>query len=238
VTRQTVTATQQELNTKNDQLAAQRQELDSLELKGLEATQQTGQELETLERALHDLELEDRELRARLAESLQIVSHRAGRVLELLVDRGDVVSPGTPILSLEVVSEELEAVLFVPASAGKRVRPGMTVRVSPSTVKREEFGSMLGKVSWAAGFPATRRGMTRQLGNEELVAKLVEAGPLIQVNVSLAHDPATPTGYRWSSSRGPNLEISSGTLASGSIIVQEDRPISLVIPTLREKLGV
>jgi HlyD family secretion protein len=63
-------------------------------------------------------------------------------------------------------------------------------------------------------------------------------GPLIQVDVALEHDPATPTGYRWSSSRGPNLEISSGTLTSGGVIVKKDRPISLVIPTLREKLGV
>ncbi|MES1211506.1 MAG: NHLP bacteriocin system secretion protein, partial [Acidobacteriota bacterium] len=195
-------------------------------------------ELETRERALRDLELETREFQAKLAENVQIVSAHAGRVLELLIDRGAVVNPGTPILSLEVMSEELVAVLFVPASAGKRVQPGMEVRVSPSTVKREEYGSMLGRVTGAASFPATQRGMNRLLGNEALVAKLLEAGPLIQVDVALEHDPATPTGYRWSSSRGPTLEISSGTLANGSVIVKEDRPISLVIPTLREKLGV
>jgi hypothetical protein len=33
------------------------------------------------------------------------------------------------------------------------------------------------------------------------------------------------------------LKISSGTLASGDVVVRQDRPISLVIPTLREKLG-
>ncbi|HYU36279.1 MAG TPA: NHLP bacteriocin system secretion protein, partial [Thermoanaerobaculia bacterium] len=106
------------------------------------------------------------------------------------------------------------------------------------TVKREEYGSILGEVTWAAEFPATQLGMNRQLRNEALVAKLMEAGPLIEVDVKLMRDAATPTGYRWSSSRGPNLKISSGTLTSGSIIVKEDRPISLVIPTLREKLGI
>jgi HlyD family secretion protein len=137
-----------------------------------------------------------------------------------------------------VITEDLVAVLFVPASAGKRVRAGMPVRVSPSTVKREEYGSMLGTVTAAAAFPATQRGMTKLLGNDALVTKLMEAGPLIQVDVALQQDPSTPTGYRWSSSRGPTLEISSGTLATGDVIVKEDRPISLVIPTLREKLGV
>lgn len=238
VTKQAVMGTQQELNGKRDQLEAQRLELNGLELKRLDAAQQIAQELETRERALRDVESETRELQAKLQENTHIVSPHAGRVLELLVDRGAVVNPGSAVLNLEVLSEELVAVLFVPASAGKQVQPGMTVRVSPSTVKREEYGSMLGKVTRAAEFPATSRGMTRLLGNEALVNKLMEAGPLIQIDVALERDASTPTGYLWSSSRGPNLEISSGTLASGSVIVKENRPISLVIPTLREKLGV
>ena len=238
VTKQAVVATEQELNTKRDQLAAHRLELSGLDLKRLDAEQQLDQELETRERAIREIGLEIRELQAKLAENKNIPSPHAGRVLEVLIDRGSVVNPGAPILSLEVISEELVAALFVPASAGKRVRPGMEVRISPSTVKREEFGSMIGRVTQAAAFPATARGMNRLLGNEALVNKLMEAGPLIQIDVALQLDPATPTGYRWSSSRGPDLEISSGTLASGDVVVQEDRPISLVIPTLREKLGV
>lgn len=238
VTQQTVMATQQELNGKREQLESRRLELNGLETRRLESVQQLGQELETRERALRELELETRGLQARLAENVRIVSSHAGRVLELLVDRGAVVNPGAPILSLEVMSEDLVAYLFVPASDGKRVQPGMEARISPSTVKREEYGSMLGRVTKAAAFPATRRSMLLLLGNEALVTKLMEAGPLIQVDVTLEHDASTPTGYRWSSSRGPDLEISSGTLAGGSVVVKEDRPISLVIPTLREKLGV
>jgi HlyD family secretion protein len=194
--------------------------------------------VQTREAAIRDLEIELRERQARLAETARVVAPRAGRVLELLVDHGDVVSPGTALLNLEVVSQELMAVLFVPASAGKRVQPGMVARVSPSTVKREEYGSMLGKVVWVAEFPSTQRGMTRQLGNEALVTRLMKEGPPIQVNVALQRDPATPTGYRWSSSRGPNVKISSGTLAAGSIIVREERPIGLLIPGLRERLGI
>ncbi len=108
------------------------------------------------------------------------------------------------------------AVLFVPASAGKRVQPGMRVRISPSTVKREEYGSMLGKVAWAAEFPSTQRGMIRLLGNEALVQKLMEEGPPIQVNVALERDPRTPTGYRWSSSTGPNLRSAAARWRTGA----------------------
>jgi hypothetical protein len=34
------------------------------------------------------------------------------------------------------------------------------------------------------------------------------------------------------------VKISSGTLAQGDVIVRADRPIRLVIPTIREKLGL
>jgi HlyD family secretion protein len=195
------------------------------------------QQLETRQAAIRDLELELRELNAKLGENVNILSPYAGRVLEVLANRGDVVNPGTAILSVEVLSENLQAVLFVPASTGKQVQRGMTVQLSPSTVKREEYGSLLGRVTWVAEFPSTSRGMIRLLGNEALVTKLMEQGPPIQVNVDLTRDPATPTGYRWSSSRGPNLKISSGTLATGDIVIHRDRPAHLVIPKLREATG-
>jgi HlyD family secretion protein len=237
ITKQAFLTTQQTLSTKRDELASQRLELNGLQLKGLEADQQLDQQLEVRQAAIRDLDLATRELDAQLGENVNVRSPYSGRVLEIVADRGAVVSPGSPLLSVEVLSEDLMAVLFVPASAGKKVQKGMAVRVAPSSVKREEFGALLGRVIWVAEFPSSSRGMTRLLGNEALVTKLMEQGPPIQVNVALTRDAATPTGYRWSSSRGPNLKISSGTLASGDIVVKKDRPIRLVIPTLREKLG-
>jgi len=238
VTKQTFLASEQRLNDAQDRLAGKRLELNGLELKRLESAQQVEQQLEARQKEIRGLELELRERQARLAQTARVVSPRAGRVLEVLVDRGDVVSPGTAILNLEVVSQDLVAVLFVPASSGKRVRPGMRVRVSPGTVKREEYGSLLGRVAWAAEFPSTSRGMVRVLGNAALVEKLMKEGPPIQVNVALERDPSTPTGYRWSSSTGPSVEISSGTLASGSVVIRQERPIHLIIPKVREKLGL
>jgi HlyD family secretion protein len=237
ITRQTLLTSEQSLNAAQDKLANARLELNGLELKRVDAEQQLDQQIQTREAEIRDLEIELRERQAKLGETARVTSPRAGRVLELLVDRGDVVNPGTALLNLEVVSDDLVAVLFVPATAGKRVQPGMQVRVTPSTVKREEFGSILGKVTWAAEYPSTSRGMIRLLGNEALVTKLMEEGPPIQVNVALERDPATPSGFRWSSSTGPSLKISSGTLATGDVVVRQEPPINLVIPKVREKLG-
>lgn len=237
ITKQALLASEQALNTTQDQLASARLELNGLELKRIEAEQQVDLQVRSQEAQIRDLEIELRERQAKLGEAARVISQHAGRVLELLVDRGDVVSPGTPLLNLEVVSDDLMAVLFVPATAGKRVQPGMTVRLSPSTVKREEFGAILGRVTWAAEYPSTSRGMVRLLGNEALAQKLMQEGPPIQVNVALEKDPSTPSGFRWSSSRGPSLRITSGTLATGDVVVRQEAPINLVIPKVREKLG-
>lgn len=238
ITEQTLLQTDQQLNTTRDQIASYELELNGLELKRLEADQRLEQQLEARRSSLRDIELQLRETRASLQENISVKSPYGGRVLELMVDRGDVVNPGTPILSLEVVSEELIAVLFVPAAIGKQVQPGMEARISPANIKREEYGFMIGEVNWAAEFPSTSRGMRRLLANDDLVNKLMLEGPPIQIDISLIRDAQTPTGFQWSSSRGPDLDISSGTLTSGSIVVKSDRPISLVIPKIRKALGV
>ncbi len=237
ITKQTLLASEQSLNTVQDQIASARLELNGLDLKRVESEQQADQQVQSREAEIRDLDIELREQQARLGETARVVANRAGRVLELLVDRGDVVSPGTPLLNLEVVSEDLMAVLFVPATAGKRIEPGMAVRVSPSTVKREEFGSILGRVTWAAEYPSTSRGMVRLLGNEALVQKLMAEGPPLQVNVALERNALTPSGFRWSSSTGPSVKISSGTLATGDVVVRQEAPVNLLVPKVREKLG-
>lgn len=238
VTRQTLLATEQEVNGKRDELAAAHLELDGLELDRLEQDQSLDQQLETRRAEIRDRLLEIGELEARLEENARIVSPYDGRVLEIVVDRGDVVASGSPVLTMEVIAEELMAVLFVPAELGKRIEAGMEARVSPSTVKREEHGFLRGEVTWVSEFPSTSRGMVRLLANEALVTRLMEQGPPIQVDVVLRRDPSTPTGFAWSSSRGPDLEISSGTLASGSVIVEQSRPVDLVIPKIRSSVGM
>jgi len=238
ITKQTLLATQQELNTTRDELAGRRLERESIDLARLESEQEADQLLETRRSQVRDLRLELGDLRARLEENARVVSPYSGRVVELAVNPGDVVAPGTPVLSVELLAEELVAMLFVPAEAGKKIEPGMEARIYPSTVRREEYGYMEGRVTWVAEFPSTTRGMLRLLANESVVDELMSRGPLLRIDVELHEDPATPSGYRWSSSTGPDLRITSGTLAAGSVIVRESRPIELVIPKLRENLGV
>ena len=165
-------------------------------------------------------------------ESTVVTSAYTGEILELKADVGSLVSPGAPLASLEFVGEgvQLEAILYVSPNDGKSIQPGMSARVAPATVRPEEYGFLVGQVISVGEFPATYQGILRTLGSDELIGALVTEQAPIEVRVALVPDPETTSGYRWSSSAGPDFEMSSGTLASATIRLAEQRPIDLVLP--------
>ncbi|RZK87384.1 MAG: hypothetical protein EOO66_20165 [Methylobacterium sp.] len=80
-------------------------------------------------------------------------------------------------------------------------------------------------------------GMLSLFNNAALVRELTRSGPPIAVEVVLAPDASTRSGYAWSSRTGASVELSSGTLAGGTFVVESKRPITLLIPLLRELTG-
>ncbi|MFN3076198.1 MAG: NHLP bacteriocin system secretion protein [Alphaproteobacteria bacterium] len=131
---------------------------------------------------------------------------------------------------------DLVGILYVAPTDGKKVRPGMEVQIAPSTVKREEYGFIIGKVRKVAEIPSTVEGMMRTLKNSQLVTSLSGGGAPFEVIVDLERNPATPTGFRWSSSRGPDTAINGGTLADATVTVRRIHLISLILPALEQIL--
>jgi len=176
-----------------------------------------------------------------IKSNAEVVSQHTGRILEIIADQGTLVGAGDPIVTLDLMGrtvKELEVVLYVPSSYGKQIQVGMTAYVSPSTVKREEFGLMVGRVTYVSDYPATSRGMLRILKNDKLLASLVGSDSPYEVHADLLVDEHTFSGYRWSSSQGPPLKIQSGTRAAAYVTVASRRPIEMVIPLLREHSGL
>ncbi len=179
---------------------------------------------------------------ARIAEPGQsanqpVISPYSGRIVELLIDVGSPIEKNAPLMSLEGLNPagrvDLVAVIYMAPAEGKKIRPGMEVQVSPSTVRREEYGFMRGQVASVGQFPATPQGMLRVLGNSELVKTLSAVGAPIEVRVTLSADAANTSGYAWSSPAGPPLQVDSGTLCAAWITLEQRRPISLMIPALK-----
>lgn len=179
------------------------------------------------------------ELQGQMEGTSKVVSNYTGRVVEVGVQPGKLVTADVAILTLETLdTTPLEGVVFISAGDGKKVEPGMQVRVSPSTVRAEEFGFMVGKVKSISPYPSTPESMMSILGNGRLVQDLSGSSAPLKVLVSLEVDPTTKSGFKWSSPNGPPVGVFGGTLCSGSIVVSERKPIGFVIPLVKETLGL
>jgi HlyD family secretion protein len=173
-----------------------------------------------------------------LNQNTQITSPIEGRVVEIKVSAGSVLAVGAPVIEIESEGKELEGLVYIPAERGKNVKPGMEVRVEPNTVKREEFGSMIGTVVSVSDYPITPQGMAAVLHNESLVTRFSHDGPSYAATVRLEPDAKTTSGYRWAVGDGPPIRLTSGTLIRAEITTRKQRPLDLVVPLLKRLTGI
>lgn len=167
----------------------------------------------------------------------------SGRVVELKLNEGEMIERGGTLLALLPdyrggrVALPLIATLYVSSAEGKRIRAGMAAEIVPGTVKREEYGFVSGKVLSVAEMPATQEGMQKTLKNQKLVQSLSLGGAPFEVVVALDADESTPTGYKWSSSKGPAESLSVGSLCAGEVVIREETIFKLLVPAFRRFLS-
>lgn len=138
-------------------------------------------------------------------------------------------------------SEKLVGVIYFPVGDGEQIKPGMEIQLTPTTVKWQRFGGIVGTVISVSPFPVTRQGAFNVVGNVELVERIIAQSqePQIEVRAELKPSTSTFTGYEWSSSTGPtNLKLSSGTTTTATITLEQRTPITFILPFLREWGGI
>jgi HlyD family secretion protein len=234
-------ALQQYLTNLNEvkNIQAQIQELDS---KKASLTQQEWETSTTRKKEIQEVEREIAQVRQEISSESQIVSPHSGRILELTVNQGQVVEAGTRLASINTDNQagKLVGMTYFPVQDGKKLQPGMEVQITPKTIKRERFGGIVGIVQDVSSFPITTEAASKILGNPQIIQGLVpQSEPVvIQISANLESDSETFSGYKWSSSSGPNLKISSGTTTSVRVKVEERAPITFVFPILRSISGI
>jgi HlyD family secretion protein len=116
---------------------------------------------------------------AKLDQELQknslIISRSDGIILEVTVAQGQVLSTGTRFATVdeENSNTKLMGVTYFSVADGKKIQPGMTIKITPQTVKRERYGGVIGKVNNISGFPITKEGAASVVGNSEFVESLL-----------------------------------------------------------------
>lgn len=216
-------------------------------------------EMEIQEIAIREAELEQKQVEAdadrdlqiqeiernieRYEEALrskgQILSKYRGRVLELNVVPGQIVQPGQRLGSLEAedTDAKLVAATYFSVADGKRLEVGDEVQISPVTVERARYGSLLGKIESVSPFPVSVDAITSVVGSREIAMELTRNTTRIGVMANLEIDEDSFSGYRWTSGRGPEIEVTTGTNATIQATVERRPPITFVIPILRGLSG-
>lgn len=218
----------------NTQLQGLNVQLAQLTRQDIEQSLNKSNQVQTTRRNIAQLELQ-------LATKGEITSPYNGSVLAVAAVPGQTISAGSSIASIAIEdpNARLKCLIYLPDKDGKQIKRGMPVQVTPSMVKRERFGGIVGKVTQVSSFPVTNQDISTIIGNPDLANSIaqISGGAPIQIEVQLEQNPKT-SDYKWSSSNGPKLNISSGTTAQVRVQVGQQAPISFVIPILRSLTGI
>ena len=237
VPRPAVERSQQDLNLARRELLAVLRERDVLEASEERRENTDAARLREAEARLLAAQRQVGELEV-MTRAGRIGAPVSGRVIEIKAATGTLLGPGQSVLSIRTGSDELEALIYIPPTGGPQVEAGMEVLVSPITIRREEFGSIRGVVESLSPFPVSFEGIVAELQNRDLASTFSEQGPPYSGRVTLLRDPETASGFAWTSPRASEETLTSGTLATVEIRTQQQRPITMVIPAIREFLGV
>jgi HlyD family secretion protein len=238
ITRQQTLQDQQKLVEINGQIETLRAKIKRIEADQYTARTDPERFDEDMKARIGELERNLAGLEDQMALQSSVVSPYDGQVIEMKAVPGSLVAAGSPILSIQPQGNTLEVLVYLPSLQAKAVQAGMAAEISPSTVKREEFGFIRGKVVYAGEFPASFDALMRNFQNETLVHSIMVGGPVTELRVTLERDSASMSGYKWSSSRGPEITISSGTLCTVEVITRHQPPVSLLFPFVKGKLGL
>jgi hypothetical protein len=154
------------------------------------------------------------------------------RILEFVVDYDSMLIPGQELMLVEFVEQPLGALVYLPGTTGQLVKPGMPVKVVLMAFPEQQYGYVEGVVESVAPFPASSSRIDLVTADPQMTQSILAqtgTGP-IEITIHLTEDPTTPSGYAWSSSNGPDIEITSGMVAQAEIVIEEQAPISLVFP--------
>lgn len=238
VTASRLTETDTRIAELDDQIASLRNGLVEQNLQRQSDNAQRAQQIRetalrvgALERELDNLERE--------YERHRIVTAPAGgTVVEFSANPGEFVGSGSSLMRVLTASQAdavsgapLLAILYVPNEDGKRIAVGMPAHIMPSTTRPQRDGFIRGTVVRVAKIPSTRDGMMRRLRNAALADQMLRTGAPFEIEVQLERNPATPSGYAWSSGQGPDISIDVGTMARADMVVDRTRIISLALPS-------
>ncbi len=195
-----------------------------------------------------EAERELAQLRVQQRDLMQVRAPHAGTVIELKTRNGLALPAGGDIASIELANggnganggasklpPPLSALIFVQAADGKLLQAGMSAEITPTNVKRQEFGFIRAQIGAVSAFPASREAINQRLNNPDVVKELAGDGVSTQIQSALLRRP--DGNYAWSGAARQPPDVRSGSMCSAEIVVREQHPIEFVWPMIKKLTG-
>lgn len=170
-------------------------------------------------------------LESQLADQGKLKTLISGRVVEITTSVGDYLSPGSPVVLVQPDSDEdkMNFVVFISSEQVKPVSLGMRTELEVSAFPPTKYGKLVAEVIGVSPLPMSSSGLMKELRNDQLVARITQAGSPFMVNVDILRDDKTGD-FLWSSASASKRRLQVGMVGEGSIITRYERLIWLLLP--------
>ena len=172
-------------------------------------------------------------------KSVLVTAGQIGYVTEVLVAPGSTVSNGTELVRVRpyMSAEQKHCVVaYVPVSDADKVERGMEVHITLTAANSSIYGNMTGRVvnvdTWATSTDA----MAAVMGKDNsMTGEVTGSGKAVKaVTCEIYPDPATRSGYLWSSEKGREKDVTAPQMCSVRIITENLPPITKLFSRLRD----
>ena len=105
-----------------------------------------------------------------------------------------------------------------------------------TALRAAEYGYIKGIVASVSLFPVSCESIRAELKNRDFANALTQGGTVMRVEVDFLPSDQTRSGLQWTSRNGAEATVETGMV--GSLLINTDyrRPVSYILPYLREHL--
>ncbi|MGC1879390.1 MAG: hypothetical protein WA347_08455 [Rhabdochlamydiaceae bacterium] len=166
-------------------------------------------------------------------KNLRICAPEDGTILEIDTLVGQAVRVGSPLIWFESASKPGEEELifgFFPIDQGTQIKEGMKADIAFENVNQKLYGKMIGKVVRVLPYAASKQDeILQSIPSEELRDFITQRSVSILVEIAPVNNSETPSGYQWTTPKGPPFPILRGSIASVNIVTAEKKPFTYLI---------
>lgn len=179
-------------------------------------------------------------LQSELKQKSQVTAPYNSTVISLEAREDELLQFGSPIMTLasHAGGRLDQAMAFIELAEKDKVRPGMSVLITPADLQKEKHGSIVGTVVTIRNAPETPLSLRQKLSSDMVQRDIATLGAPVLTTIELERHADAPDYLAWTTNSINSYLPSNGGLAHVSIIVEQEAPITLFLPKLREIFGV